>query len=290
MIVIMKKIVSAIMSLIMLFLPSCFAFADDGHINGNKGITYSINEYESLKELAQNSKSELMALGYSGEDLTNIINYEENYRNHIHSLQSLTDEQLTNCGYNAEQIRMLRNFQGTDEEMTKLGAELTLNVRTAAFRFTGERTEGGIIYDWKWSGIPQIKMTDAVVVSWNDWIVTSEQSYVLYHNTSSWAYSHMDTGTLIHPDGEPSSYGAGHSFKMQTDYVTNWAQNGGGSIYVQSTEYAKKDFYYFIEYGHSTIKTSIGFSVGFPGGASGSISWSLGVVRQASESGGREAV
>lgn len=78
--------------------------------------------------------------------------------------------------------------------------------------------------------------------------------------------------------------GAAHCIDMAVKDNYYKVKRGGGTFDIRSDVHAKKDFTYYLEYGHSTLSINPSFSIG-TGGASFSISFSNGVSRAGSDSG-----
>lgn len=271
----MKKFLTITLSFIMILLISTTAFAQ-GYQSSSLSQKVTLNEYELAKQLAEESVSTLNAKGYNSVEINNIKNYQDVYRNHIEELNMLNDSALKNNGYSQEQISIIRNFTGTDTEMTRLGATLTLNSVPASFKYTtGGLTTGKLTYNWYWTGIPAFKMQDMVAVSWNNWDVVSNSSYVDYYNVNTGAY-HTSQSATYSEDGN-GLLGAGHKFRVSMSDNYYYAKLGGGTFNLESDSFTKKNFFYYMEYGHSQIFANISFSVGF-GGADASISFTTGTV------------
>ncbi len=76
----MKKIMSLVVALLMVFAFSASAFANS---DTQKVQKVKINEYQMLKELSKKSESEMKKLGYSSKDVEKIKNHEEEYVKHF---------------------------------------------------------------------------------------------------------------------------------------------------------------------------------------------------------------
>lgn len=276
----MKRIYSLILCFVMLFTISIPTFAEENASHS----TITINEYELAERLASETPATLSEKGFDSNEIAEIKNYKEIYRNHIKNLNTLNDDVLLSNGYTNDQISIIRSFTGSDEEMRRLGATLNLNASPSNFRFDGTYTRGTLNYSWSWASIPAFKMQDMVAVSWNNWAVTSNSSNVKYYNVNTGAYYTSQAATFSQ-DGN-GVLGAGHKFKVSLSDNYYYAKSGSGSFTVQSDVQAKKDFYYYMEYGHSQLVTSISFSVGV-GGGDASIGFTTGTVAADSAKGSK---
>ena len=285
-----KKIFTAIISMVLVIamVGTYCAFANDNATkpNGFTNQHVSINEYEAIKQLSNKSTDDLEKSGYSSEDITKIRNYKQVFNSHILMLQELSEEVLTKHGYSKEQINVINNFTGSDEQMSIASASIYIYATTALFEYPNstDRTSGRLAYGWSWSGVPAFKLTDIVAASWNSWNLTGQSAYVSYYGVNSGTYYTSGTPTFTSPT---NSYwnGGGHKIDVEINDNYYYAKLGGGTFDVESDGLYQKDFYYYIEYGHSYIYPTISFSVSVPGGASGSISLSSGVTCEGSCSG-----
>lgn len=276
----MKRYISMVLSLAIILClatstTSAFYTPDDTqHLTQTNKIV--VNEYELLKELAEKTPAMLKSEGYASSEINAIKNYQNVYRDHIYTLQDLSDLALLKNGYTTEQIDTIRSFSGTDAEMSRLGAELRIYSSPALFDYTpGGRTTGRLAYNWSWTGIPAVKMRDMVAASWNNWYVTDDSSFVEFYHIETGDFYERESADLRFPDDNDDTAGAGHRFYSAKEDNYYYAKKGGGTFDLESDGLYQKDFSYYIEYGHATLSYNIGFSVSAPGGAAGSISWSV---------------
>lgn len=108
----MKKLLSIALCLAMLFTLPATAFAADTSNNSN--VRQTINEYEALKALAEESSAVLAEKGFSSAEISKIQNYKQTYSDHITSLQDLPIEVLARHGYTTKQIAAIKNFNGSE--------------------------------------------------------------------------------------------------------------------------------------------------------------------------------
>lgn len=224
--------------------------------------------------------------GLSSEEIDVIQNYQDYYRSHVESLNELDDETLAGCGYTEDQIEIIRNFTGTESELMAVSAEMDLYSTTALFRYEeGDFTTGRLAYNWSWSGLPVIKYNDLIAVSWNEWSVTDETSYISYYYIGNGQTDYYGRGeaTLTYPDSHESS-GAGHAFSMTMTNNNYFAKAGGGTFDIESDGAYQKNFYYWIEYDHFTVDLTPSFDISI-GGSEGSIGISVGYSCAASDRG-----
>lgn len=281
----MKKFLSIALCLAMLFTLPATAFATDTPTDNANIRQASINEYEALKALAEESVTVLSERGFSSSEISKIQNYKQTYSDHITSLQTLPIDVLAKHGYTAEQISAIKNFNGSEAQMSLAAASLDIYATTVSFKYTpGGRTTGRLAYGWNWTGVPVIKMRDMVAVSWNNWVLTSQGSSVGYFGVNTGDPYTSESATFVNPTNSTWN-GAGHKFNMTKSDNYYYAKSGSGHFNVESDGLYQKDFYYYIEYGHATLSYDIGFSVSVPGGGAGSISFSVVTAYADSDSG-----
>lgn len=279
-----RKFITALIFLLCMIGMLVPAYADGQPIesSSNTVTSVSLNEFELVRDFSHKSTAELAAIGYSTEEIEQIHNYRQAYAEHVEQLNQLEDDVLLHHGYTLDQISDIRNFTGDEAQMARIGATLTISTSTVQFNYDGNYSRGILAYTWKWNGVPEFKLYDMVSVSWNDWVVENNRSVVDYFYVSS-GQAYGSFPATFTQDGNGTE-GAAHKFVMQMENVLCYAKSGSGSFSVRSDVHAAKDFYYFIAYGHSRLTGNISFSVGV-GGADASISFSMGVVTEASHSG-----
>ena len=283
----MKKVISAFLSMTLIFALSAPAFAAeynsfDPSLGGFSQITVTYNEFDLAKELSQKAYATYQSNEYSASELSDIQNYQESFSQHINMLNTLPDETLTAHGYTQDQIVKIRTFNGSEAEMRAIASTVTISATTANFTYDGNYSRGRLAYSWEWTGVPNFKMIDLIAVSWNDWIVEYEMSEISYYGVHTGeTYTSLEG---VFSEDSNGTVGAAHKFNMLIDDYY-YAKRGVGRFDIRSDVHAEKDFFYYLEYGHSQVVMSTpSFTVG-SGGADGSISFSLGVVTAGSKQG-----
>lgn len=282
-----KKFISLFLSILLILSLSIPVFAADstGEVKTPKENKVVINEYEYVKELSLKSESELLDMGCSAEQISEIRNYHQNYVDHLNRLKKLDNTTLSKLGYTSEQIAIFRNFDESETQASLLSASLNLTSNTANFRYENTYTKGKLAYLWTWYGVPWFGLQDSVAASWNNWVVESNYSAIDYYNTQTGQYYTTCSGTFT-TDGN-GTLGAGHKFPLKINDNLHYAKTGYGYFNIRSDVHALKDFFYYIAYGHSQLFPSISFSIG-TGGAAFSISFTSGTVIEDYEIGSYE--
>lgn len=238
------------------------------------------NEYIAISELAKQNVDSLRLMGYDEREINDIQNYKEVFVNQINELSEFDKETLKEFGYSDTQINTIMNFDGTEAEIMRASATVTLTV-SANLTYDGDYTTGHFNYSWKWNGMPAFKMQDMVAVSWNSWPVTKEGATISYYNMNTAKYYTAKAGTYTN-DGQGTE-GAAHKFNMILNNE-NYAKQGTGMFNVKSDVHAKKDMHYYIAYGHSEFGMNISFSIS-SGGLEPSLEFSKHVVTLAPKKG-----
>lgn len=282
----MKKLFVLFLSLVLtiMMFPS-MAFASSDMLMTQESKKVKVNEYDLIEALSKETPSELTKKGYSAEEIQKIKNYKSLYKEHIIKMSKLSDDVLKKLRYTDKQIEVIRNFSGSVDEMRRASVTLQLEAFPTNFKKDGNYTTGEISFFWSMNGIPLFRMTDIVGISWNGWAVTSKHCNVWYYDINSGQTTHVKSATSISPKVTAGSLaGAGFKFNLVPDYTYSCALYGEGSWKVRSDVQAKKDFYYYIAYGHNEYAVSVGFSVSATGPSVG-LDFNLGYNEMDSKSG-----
>ena len=267
----MKKLLSIVIAILLVSVP-VVAFGQTTDALEELPLVSEVNEYQVVKELSTKASSELVKMGFDDEEIRSLRNYKEIYTEYVQELSMMSNSVLRRHGYTDEQITILRSFKGTEEELILLSANLRIYASPASFNYnSGGRTTGRLAYNWEWLGIPAVKLKDIVAITWDSWRVTGSSSYVSYYELYSGNFYTSQAAETYYPN--QLWMGAGHRFNVAKQDGYYYAKSGGGYFDIESTEYVRKDFSYYLEYGHSTVSLNVGFGVSVPGGFSGSISF-----------------
>ncbi len=254
----MKKIMSLVVALLMVFAFSASAFANS---DTQKVQKVKINEYQMLKELSKKSESEMKKLGYSSKDVEKIKNHEEEYVKHLKKYAELDDESLKNLGYSSEKIQMLRVYDGSEAQTLALGAEVNiqLTIDYVTWSESQQRTNARLEYNYDWDGVPLVKMTDLVAVSWNNWVINGKYAVTTYKHIYGTQPDIYDNPTFVENDG-PEVYGAGYEIEMTKQDNYYWAQSGQG-IFTLYHNNGREDLSAYVAYGHFGVSLTPSFFI-----------------------------
>jgi hypothetical protein len=201
----MKKLLSVIVTIIMIFSMSSMAFAVDARSISQNIFT---NEYDYIVGIQKLNDKELNEIGLSKSDVEAIVS---DFYTGLVARGSLSEEMLAGYGYSDEQIAKLKKQEipssresiealFTDEQLRDFAGTCT-GVITSTY-LTGRF--GIFKYNWSWDHCPIITLTDSTAVHWMaktsggfDLDVTkfSDDTVVKYYYNST--YMFQRTGTEV---------------------------------------------------------------------------------------------
>lgn len=270
----MKKILSILLILAFTITSSCIAFANEVQRNS---VNIKVNEYEHLKQLKSKSDDELKAIGFDKNEIEKVR--KADIVKEISKRANLSDTRLKNMGYSKEQIKIFKNFKGTEEEVQALVATVSLYAGTYGFTYdsANDRSYWTMKFNWSWSSVPFFQFEDLIAVAWSPEMALVKDSST-YHTVTyvrdtdgtktnkSWAFSLND---------QPLR-GAFSKFDMLyvgpfTAYFDE-AMSGSGRVKVTKAGNVR-DMGACFKYGHEEFGVTP--SVSFPGSLSIDFSWDV---------------
>lgn len=237
----------------------------------NKNINLSdeeiVNEYLKLKELNVKSDSKLRTIGYSTQDIKEIRTYKEKFKKNIDDLNELSNSDLLGLGYDSEQVNIIRNFDGSEEQMIRASATCTVSRSKHSFSYDNINKITNLVvnFSFKWNGAPLFRGTDLMAVSNGEKMYFNNNSYlnISYAPLNSSGVS-SSKKILASIDGAGNT-GASFKFKVLGNNGLTYAKSGQGKIYLYRKNADIKQVGVGVKYGHSTV--SLSPSVSFPAGA-----------------------
>lgn len=130
----------------------------------------SASEHESLQYYATLTESEMVSLGYSQNEISDIMDYKKNYAENIVSYSRMTEQELLEMGFSSTQIKAFQDIHSqnptlktnaTEKEIncflqeyatTAVAATLTMNVT----KYSKNGKYNKFKSTWKWNGRPAI--------------------------------------------------------------------------------------------------------------------------------------
>lgn len=190
-----------------------------------------MNEYDYWKQLNSMSIQELSRLNISKEDIKYIKEFS--FAEKIKERAKLDDKTLKNMHYTDEQIEMLRNFSGTEAEMSVLSASVSMNhfVHYYYYDSSVNETYAKIGFSWNWSSQPLTSgMTDALAGTWQNLYLDDNYGYDTYSTVRYQLNSGSDLTYYDAPiDGDPLNFTSEFPFALD-DYTYAWSYSGYGSV------------------------------------------------------------
>lgn len=139
--------------------------------NSGKGVligTVEKNEYDMYLELQNRSSSDLLHDGYTEEEISIIRNIS--FEELLYERALLPEKQLEAMGYSPEQIKDLKNYDGSPIESNPELRGLFAEVDGKFYVSNYGTSEMGLRFDWSWSNTPVFKGTaisDIVTVAFS---------------------------------------------------------------------------------------------------------------------------
>jgi hypothetical protein len=273
----MKKIISLIMVLTLLFSMTSFAYSVD--FEGITGSHVTVNEYEMIKNVKNRSFAELEKLGYDETEINHIKDL--NYIQELKKRSNNSYHELLKLGYTDSQIKLLKSLDSYDvipEEVLLLSsAEVTIIHDVDGTTVNSNGTVINISFSWNWTQKPIFTFNDAVGFSWSgDYICHEDtvQAEIDYAIGTS-IIETVDFSDDMIGEISPGTNGVGFDFNMIRGVppVTEWAKSGRGSFTLVCYEHEHNNVQLAAKYGHSIFNiSSIGITYGAP-----SISFEIGV-------------
>lgn len=264
-----RKIVSIILILCLVIGGTVNVFADKSIMNKE----YRLNEYEYINELKQQSDATLRGYGYTKQEIEEIRNID--YVQILKERSKLEANILRNMGYSDEQITLLKDFKGSEEEINLLSSNCTISVRGDNIYYKDGFSYFEYKFSWRWSSMPAVQYKDIIGIGWSDGF--------LFHNNDGYSYHIVDYKGITTGNANPIDVGivngeATGTAKSVFDFIQGnvfWAESGRGRIQARKAGYIR-ECQSIIVYGHCIINLGIGVSFGIEGPCLG-VSFSYGI-------------
>ena len=165
-------------------------------------ITY--NEYEMLESLAKIDTETLKSIGYETEEINQIKNYKEGFKEHIKKVnKTFSDEELLILGYNSEEIKIIRNYSNYGGNDSALAANLTVYLTAPnglKYNQSNNLNEINLKCRFNRTKNPYFQFTDKLGVTWSHPFVVNTTTHPngyaplnlkyapLSYNTTEWGF------------------------------------------------------------------------------------------------------
>lgn len=221
-------VLSLVLTLVMtLNLFGITAMAKD---TKEKHVKSIYNEYECWKKLNGMSSQELRSMNFTDEDIKKIR--ETDFIKAFKERAKLDEKTLKNMLYTDEQIKILKNFTGTEEQIMALSGGVSLNHFLYYYYYdkAANETYAQVGYSWSWTSMPVMMLTDAIAATWQ-WVALDDNSInvdtyntVRYKAKGSQGYDYMwNPPLVVNPSDLTSEFGV-------MDPMGNWAYSGYGAF------------------------------------------------------------
>ena len=128
-----------------------------------------LNENDFL-QFEKTPESTLESLGYDQETIEKYKNFRTLYDEHVKFLPKFSNEELNNKGYSNEQIEVIKNYTGTDEEIRMLAASayVDLDIDYCEYSLSNNETTSRLYLSFVWNTLPIIKLNDFIAIGWGE--------------------------------------------------------------------------------------------------------------------------
>ena len=240
-----------------------------------KKDTNTFSEFEIYERLANTPSAQLEEYGYTLNEIATIRNFRNELDEHVRQMNTLDDNTLREFQYTPSQIDAIRNYDGSDEALSRAAAtvSLGLNIDYCTYNASTNRTSSRIRFNFSWNGQPFFKMKDMMTVGWDDWYQASKSANVQYKYIYSGGTTKNQTPTYVEPSNG-KGYGGGYKFNAVIDDNYYYAQNGNCAFVLDCP--GEKDMHTIGVFAHQTLNIEPSFSVSVtPSGGTPSLSIKL---------------
>lgn len=244
-----------------------------------------VNEYDMFKEFTSKSTETLLSEGFSSEEIQEqkSLDYKAEMQELVDKLAKVNTRSLEKAGHSPEQIEIIQNYTGTEDQIYGLSASLAFSTYYGASSASSSRSEINFRTDWTWSSAPIWLNTDIVAVPWSEEMYLdsgSSYTYGKYDLHDEWDERYQTTQTV----NVTADLNRGAYIKIDMGYHNNDV----GGLYAKKGKFGYKLFKSDLvkevaiqpTYGHSQLNVTSP-TVSFPWGVSVEFEW--GVNKEASE-------
>lgn len=285
----MKKFLSIILALTMVFAMSATAFAAEPD---NSSYSFTINEYDVYVATRTATATDLARSGISSRQASLIKS--DAIENELLSLSKLSTEELTSLGYSSSQISTLQNYNGERIENAPELRGIFADMTASFSKVSASTTSLAVKVTWNWTNAPVLAgdaIVDMVAMRWQGTntggapinvafnTAGSSCSVKYYSRAGVYQYSRVQTVVCDSPYDHayvdiPMSTGEGDETWQY------YAKSGTFTVKVDRTgTNAIKEAAFVFGYGHTTILISPSLSLP----ASFGIGFSFGTEKMAEE-------
>ena len=136
----------------------------------------TLSEYDYVKKLQSKTDRELTEMGYEESDIKAIrdIDFDE----YVQELKSSTPDTLAEQGFSNSAISVIQNSENEAEILAVTMGNVTYSVTAVSLTYSGGISRLKAMLQWSWSSKPTLTMKDIVAITTNkDFYRDSESEY-----------------------------------------------------------------------------------------------------------------
>lgn len=157
----LKQVLISCMVFTLLLGSSSFALEDENLNSDSSNTEYSMSEYELIKKLESKSNSQLKSIGYDNEEIEQIRNYDDLFKENIEEIKDLDKDTLKNdFDYTDDQIDIIKNFNGSEIQMAKSSATVRVTATKNSSSSKSKVSKLNVKIRFVWSGVPAVQFKD----------------------------------------------------------------------------------------------------------------------------------
>jgi len=227
------------------------------------------NEYDMYKSFMKKSDETLKNEGYSDTEIKSMKSqdYVSRLTKKVEKCNKLDEGTLRKLGYSKEQIKMIREYNGSEEQVYALSASLWLSTYVLSYSKSSSYSQVTCRTDFTWTSCPVWLETDIVAATWSEGLyaeTSSSYTYGKYDYYDEWTDTYDRT---IRPSVSPC-LNTGISMKVDMGFHNNdigglYAKKGSLG-YKMSRQALVEQISIEAKYGHQQWVVSPSVSFGLP--------------------------
>lgn len=260
----MRKVFCFILITAVIFGTNINAWAGENEDEMSRTI---VNEMDMYYDIVDQSDEELLAVGYSTEEIAELRSF-----NPIQNLKELSRKnalELGAMGYSSGDIDLIKasrtiSDQDTLKNITRtIGANCVVTLSKISYTKTGNITSGTtnarVKGTWSWDMAPSVNFKDAFAFGWGKELASNEDtSYAeAFYNYTQSAYNKSEKFYITQKEAN-----SGCAFIIDMEPCR---MNGYAYVDLYSSDQGLSDIEVTCKYGHETITVTP--SVGWEGGS-----------------------
>jgi hypothetical protein len=217
----------------------------------NKVQIITVSEYDMYKETINKTDEELLEEGYTLEQTKELR--EKDFVEELKTRSKLDEKDLKDMGYDEEQIKILKNFSGTEAELYALSAKAEIKISEVCSSKSSDVSKCKITVRWDWTHCPMWLYTDIAAVGWTDGMYcdTSDDDnrvILCWHNKYNNKVLNISDGRMI------ADTNKGVYVKHDIGRAQFSAYLKSGIMYITVKKKALvKEMAFIAKYGHSQV-------------------------------------